>query len=87
MQSAQLGPTFVCANSSFRPPCNYSKQFNTFDNDITEKLTVIYSKNVCRNIQCDWTPDCEAGMVCSYPQYEVNAICNNDTNYAKCNIS
>jgi hypothetical protein len=84
-QTPLLEPTYVCANYTYRPACNYSKQFNYFDE--TEKFDPLWSKNICPGMVCDWTPDCGVGYVCTNPPYETLAVCNNDPGFGQCNIS
>jgi hypothetical protein len=38
-------------------------------------------------MECDWSPDCQKGYVCTYPPYEVRPVCNNDPNFGQCNIT
>jgi hypothetical protein len=54
---------------------------------VDEKLVIIWSKDICPSMECDWSPDCQKGYVCTYPPYEVRPVCNNDPNFGQCNIT
>ena len=73
-QSKQLQPTFLCANSTFRPICNYSKKFNEFDEQ--EKLNTVWSTEICGDVECDWNADCAFNLACSNPLYQEFPVCN-----------
>jgi hypothetical protein len=63
----ELSPSYTCANASFRPACNSSKVFQVYDGD--EHLAVVQSKGICRDVPCDWDPDCAEGLYCALLPY------------------
>lgn len=71
--SKELPASFICANETFKPTCNFSKLFQTYDQD--EHLKVVQSTSICGDVPCDWDADCLSGLKCALINYQYPPVC------------